>query len=81
MLSSGTSGEPQPIVLTAANHEASAAPPPSGSGSTPTTAGSAAWLNHVGGLSILIRSVLYGTAAVVEEAFDVERVAALIERR
>lgn len=31
-------------------------------------------LSHVGGLSILMRSAIYGTAAVVHERFDAERV-------
>ena len=68
-MTSGTSGEPKPVDLTAANHEASARPRPRASGSTADDR----WLcclplNHVGGLSILIRSAIYGTAAVIEDA-------------
>jgi O-succinylbenzoic acid--CoA ligase len=36
-------------------------------------------LFHVGGLSIVMRSVIYGTTAVVHDGFDVDRVAASIE--
>ena len=35
-------------------------------------------LNHVGGLSILIRSAIYGTAAMIHDGFDVDRVAAAL---
>ena len=36
-------------------------------------------LFHIGGLSIVVRSVIYGTAAVVHDGFDVDRVAASLE--
>ena len=80
VLTSGTSGAPKPVDLTMANHEASAAASAQRLGVDPDDR----WLcclplNHVGGLSILIRSVIYGTAAVIEESFDADRVAALIE--
>jgi O-succinylbenzoic acid--CoA ligase len=35
-------------------------------------------LSHVGGLSILLRSAIYGTTAVVHERFDTERVLAAL---
>ena len=35
-------------------------------------------LAHVGGLSILIRSAVYGTTAVLHERFDTEAVAAAL---
>ena len=38
-------------------------------------------LSHVGGLSILLRSAIYGTTAIVHERFDTERVAARAARR
>ena len=38
-------------------------------------------LFHVGGLSILLRSVIYGTAAIVHERFDAARVNARHRRR
>ena len=80
VLSSGTSGEPKPIELTAANHEASARASAVRLGTDPGDR----WLcclplNHVGGLTILIRSVIYGTAAVIEDGFDAQRVAALMD--
>src|SRR5213079_2624020 len=77
---SGTSGRPKAVVHTYANHRASAL--------------ASAWnlevdpddrwlcvlpLFHVGGLAILLRSAIYGTAAVVHEGFDVERVKTAFE--
>lgn len=37
-------------------------------------------LTHVGGLSILLRSCIYGTTAIVHERFDTERVLAELRR-
>jgi o-succinylbenzoate---CoA ligase len=37
-------------------------------------------LSHVGGLSIVMRSVIYGTTAVLHDGFDGDRVAASLER-
>ena len=37
-------------------------------------------LSHVGGLSILVRSVIYATTAVIHERFDTRRVLAALER-
>ena len=80
LLTSGTSGDPKPIELTTSNHAASAAASAQRLGVDPGDR----WLcclplNHVAGLSVLVRSVIYGTGAVVEERFDVQRVAALME--
>ncbi len=36
-------------------------------------------LDHVGGLSVLVRSLFYGTTAVVQERFDAPRVAAALD--
>ncbi len=36
-------------------------------------------LHHVAGLSIVMRSVIYGTTAVVHDGFDVDRIAASLE--
>ena len=36
-------------------------------------------LSHIAGLGIVMRSVIYGTAAVVHDGFDVDRVAASLE--
>ena len=79
MLSSGTSGEPKPIELTGANHLASAMASAANLGVEEDDN----WLcclplNHVGGLTILIRSAVYGTAATIHDGFDTDRVAAAI---
>jgi O-succinylbenzoic acid--CoA ligase len=82
MSTSGTSGEPRPIPLTRTNFEASARASAAHLG----VAAYDRWLCclpifHVGGLSILIRSALYSTTAVVEEKFDAQRVKDLLESR
>ncbi|MFL5900291.1 MAG: o-succinylbenzoate--CoA ligase [Solirubrobacterales bacterium] len=37
-------------------------------------------LSHISGLGIVMRSVIYGTTAVIHDGFDVDRVAASLER-
>jgi len=81
VLSSGTSGDPKPVELTARNHCWSAIASALNLGVERDDR----WLcclplNHVGGLSILIRSSIYGTAAVIHDGFDCDRVAAALER-
>lgn len=81
VLTSGTSGEPRPVELTSANHLWSALASGLNLGVEPDDR----WLcclplNHVGGLTILLRSALYGTAAVMHSGFDVGRVAESLER-
>ena len=54
--------------------------PPSTSASSPTDR----WLcclplSHISGLGIVMRSVIYGTTAVVHDGFDVDRVGAALE--
>ena len=76
VLTSGTSGVQRSVGLTFANHFASAA----GSGFNLGVDPADRWLcclpvDHIGGLSILIRSVIYGTGAIVHSRFDPERVA------
>jgi len=76
VLTSGTSGVRSSVGLTFANHFASAA----GSAFNLGVERSDRWLccmpvDHIGGLSILIRSVIYGTTAIVHSGFDPERVA------
>jgi o-succinylbenzoate---CoA ligase len=76
VLTSGTSGPRTPVELTYGNHFCSAAASAFNLGVDSTDR----WLcclpvDHVGGLSILIRSVIYGTTAVVHSGFDAERVA------
>ena len=80
ILTSGTSGEPRPVGLTYGNHLWSAVGSAFNLGVEPTDR----WLcclplYHVGGLSIVMRSVIYGTTAVIHDGFDVQRVAASLE--
>jgi O-succinylbenzoic acid--CoA ligase len=80
ILTSGTSGEPRAIGLTYGNHLWSAVGSAFNLGVDPTDR----WLcclplYHVGGLSILMRSVIYGTGAVIHDGFDVDRIATSLE--
>jgi O-succinylbenzoic acid--CoA ligase len=80
ILTSGTSGGPRPIGLTYGNHLWSAVGSAFNLGVEPTDR----WLCclplfHVSGLSIVMRSVIYGTAVVVHDRFDVDRVASALE--
>ena len=78
--SSGTTGIPKAIQLTFANHAASAVASADALGVEPDDR----WLtplplHHVGGLGVLIRSVINHTTAVIHERFDVQRVRATLE--
>ena len=78
--SSGTTGVPKAVELTYANHLASARRVRDALGVEPGDR----WLcplplHHVGGLGVLVRSVINQTTAVVHERFDVERVRATLE--
>ena len=80
ILTSGTSGTPRPVELTYGNQLWSAVGSAFNLGVEPTDR----WLCclplfHVGGLSIVMRSVIYGTAAVVHDGFDADRIAASLE--
>jgi O-succinylbenzoic acid--CoA ligase len=80
ILTSGTSGGPRPVGLTYGNHLWSAVGSAFNLGVEPTDR----WLCclplfHIGGLSILMRSVIYGTTAVVHDGFDVDQIAASLE--
>ena len=80
ILTSGTSGSPRPVDLTFGNHLWSAVGSAFNLGVEPTDR----WLcclplDHVGGLSIVIRSVIYGTTAVVHDGFDPDRIATALE--
>jgi O-succinylbenzoic acid--CoA ligase len=80
IFTSGTTGEPKPVALTEANHEASAIASAWNLGVEPDDR----WLCclplwHVGGLSILHRSAMYGTTAVLHDGFEAERVRKEIE--
>jgi len=80
VLTSGTTGRPRPVGLTYGNHLWSAVGSAFNLGMEPSDR----WLcclplNHVAGLSIVMRSVIYGTTAVVHDGFDTERVAESLE--
>jgi O-succinylbenzoic acid--CoA ligase len=71
---SGSSGQPKGVLLTYGNHFWSAV----GSALNLGVRGDDRWLAclpfcHVGGLSILLRSAIYGTTAVVHRRFDPEQ--------
>jgi O-succinylbenzoic acid--CoA ligase len=81
ILTGGSSGVPRAIGLTYGNHLWSAVGSAFNIGVDPEDR----WLcclplSHVSGLSIVMRSVIYGTTAVLHEGFDVERVAVMLER-
>ena len=80
ILTSGTTGASKEVKLTLANHAASAIASAWNLGVAPDDR----WLCplplfHVGGLAVLMRSALYGTAALLHDGFDVERVKESLE--
>jgi O-succinylbenzoic acid--CoA ligase len=81
ILTSGTSGAARPVGLTYGNHLWSAVGSAFNLGVDPGDR----WLcciplYHVGGLSIVMRAVIYGTGAVVHPGFDPERIAEALAR-
>jgi O-succinylbenzoic acid--CoA ligase len=79
---SGTTADPAPVELTYGNWLWSAL----GSAAALGSADHDRWLCtlplvHVGGLSILVRSAIYATAAIVHESWDTERALREIEDR
>ncbi len=75
MFTSGTTSAPRPVVLTHGNWLASAL----GSAAVLGLDLDERWLCpmppvHVGGLSVLVRSAIYGTTAVLHERFDTDAV-------
>lgn len=77
---SGTTGRPKGAMLTYGNHLWSATASALNLGLRPDDRWLACLpLFHVGGLSILLRSVIYGTTAVVHAGFDPTRVNAAID--
>jgi O-succinylbenzoic acid--CoA ligase len=79
MLTSGTSGQPRPVSLTYGNFLFSAVGSAFNLGVDPSDR----WLcclplSHVAGLSIVIRSVIYGTTVVLLDGFDTEQVASTL---
>jgi O-succinylbenzoic acid--CoA ligase len=80
VLTSGSTGSPEPIGLTYGNFLWSAVGSAFNIGVEPEDR----WLcclplSHISGLGILIRSVVYGTAATLHDGFDVDRVADELE--
>ena len=72
---SGTTSAPRPVELTYGNFLWSALGSAVALGLDPNERWLCALpLSHVGGLSILMRSAIYGTTAVVHERFDTEPV-------
>jgi len=79
VLTSGSSGAPHPVGLTYGNFLWSAVGSSFNIGVDPGDR----WLcclplSHISGLGILMRSVIYGTTAVVHDGFETERVAAAL---
>src|SRR5690606_10288887 len=75
VFTSGTTGQPKGAMLTYGNHFWSATASAYHVGVLPDDR----WLSilplyHVGGLAVLFRSCLYGTAAVLQEGFDLDAV-------
>jgi O-succinylbenzoic acid--CoA ligase len=76
ILTGGSTGEPRPVGLTYGNFLFSAVGSAFNIGVEPADR----WLcclplSHVAGLSIVLRSVIYGTTAVLLDGFDTEQVA------
>ena len=80
---SGTTAAPKPVELTYGNLSGARSARPSRWAWIPASAGSVrSRVAHVGGLSILVRSAIYATTAIVHERFETERVLhALQDRR
>src|SRR4051794_8207354 len=79
ILTSGTSGTPRPVDLTYGNFLFSAVGSAFNIGVEPEDR----WLcclplSHVAGLSIILRSVIYGTTAVLMDGFDTKKVASTL---
>ncbi len=77
ILTSGSTGAPHTVGLTYGNHLWSAVGSAFNIGVEPDDR----WLcclplGHIAGLSIVMRSVIYGTTAVLHDGFDVDRVVA-----
>jgi O-succinylbenzoic acid--CoA ligase len=80
-MTSGSTGAPDPVGLTYGNFLWSAVGSAFNIGVEPGDR----WLcclplSHISGLGIVMRSVIYGTTAVVHDGFAVDRVAASLER-
>ncbi len=81
VLTSGSTGPPRPVPLSFGNFLWNAVGSGFNIGVEPTDR----WLccvplSHIAGLGIVMRSVIYGTTAVVHDGFDVDRVGDSLER-
>ena len=81
VLTSGSTGTPDAVELTYGNFLWSAVASAFNIGVEPQDR----WLcclplSHISGLGIVMRSVIYGTTAVLHDGFDVDRVGAALER-
>ena len=81
VLTSGSTGEPHSVGLTYGNHLFSAMGSAFNIGVDPGDR----WLcalptSHISGLSIVMRSVIYGTGMILQDGFDTAAVATAIER-
>jgi O-succinylbenzoic acid--CoA ligase len=81
VMTSGSTGTPDPVGLTYGNFLWSAVGSAFNIGVEPEDR----WLcclplSHISGLGIVMRSVIYGTTAVIHDGFDVNRVAEALER-
>jgi O-succinylbenzoic acid--CoA ligase len=81
VLTSGSTGTPRPVPLSYGNFLWNAVGSAFNIGVMPEDR----WLccvplSHIAGLGIVMRSVIYGTTAVVHDGFDVDRVGEALER-
>ncbi len=81
VFTSGTTGHPKGVMLSFANHFWSATTSAFHTGIGPDER----WLSclslcHVGGLAVVFRSCLYGSAVILHDGFDVERVLHSLEQ-
>ncbi|HEU4943622.1 MAG TPA: o-succinylbenzoate--CoA ligase [Solirubrobacterales bacterium] len=81
VMTSGSTGAPDPVGLTYGNFLWSAVASAFNIGVEPEDR----WLcclplSHISGLGIVMRSVIYGTTALLHDGFDVDRVAESLER-
>lgn len=80
VFSSGTSGTPKPVSLSAGNLLWSAVGSAARLGTRPDDRWLACLpLSHLGGLSILFRSVIFGSTMVLHRGFDLSRVRRALE--
>jgi o-succinylbenzoate---CoA ligase len=80
VLTSGSTGTPRPVALSYGNFLWNAVGSAFNIGVEPSDR----WLccvplSHIAGLGIVMRSVIYGTTAVVHDGFEVDRVGAALE--